>query len=171
MGKSARVLGEEFGRSAREMNRLLRTHGYLHGEPGAYGLTEKGERYAEEVSHSRGTGGYAHYNRHWETRTWSDETAAALAADIEASDVEDHPDLLDPVDEWSSADDADETARVTSNFRLPTTAVVAVVAVSGFLVIRYGKPVWEQRVKPAARRLRERLAGERTPAPYEDEPA
>ena len=45
MGKSARVLGWEFGRNAREMNALLKQQGYLDGEPGAYGLTEKGKQY------------------------------------------------------------------------------------------------------------------------------
>jgi hypothetical protein len=66
MRKSARVLGWEFGRTAREMNELLREHGYLYGNPGAYGLTEKGQQFADEQYHSRGTGGYAHYNRSWE---------------------------------------------------------------------------------------------------------
>jgi hypothetical protein len=43
------------------------------------------------------TGGYAQYNPHWETRTWNDETAAALKADMEAdpgevrADVDDVP--------------------------------------------------------------------------------
>jgi hypothetical protein len=85
MGMSARVLGFEFGRTAREMNELLKDHGYLYGTPGAYGLTEKGQQYAEEEYHSRGTGGYAHYNRSWETRTWSDGTTVALKAEMEAS--------------------------------------------------------------------------------------
>src|SRR3954447_9438327 len=97
MGKSARVLGWEFDRSAREMNELLKAHGYLYGNPGAYGLTEKGQQFADEQYHSRGTGGSAHYNRSWETRTWNDETAAALKADMEADaggvgeDVDDPP--------------------------------------------------------------------------------
>ncbi|MGW6455482.1 hypothetical protein ACWF94_06045 [Streptomyces sp. NPDC055078] len=85
MGKSARVLGEEFGRTAREMNALLKEYGYLDGNPGAYGLTEKGQQYAKEQYHSRGTGGYAQYNRNWETRTWREETVAAIKADMEAN--------------------------------------------------------------------------------------
>jgi hypothetical protein len=38
MGKSARLLGYELGKSPREMNVLLKAHGYLYGEPGAYAL-------------------------------------------------------------------------------------------------------------------------------------
>lgn len=38
-----------------------------------------------EKYHSRGTGGYAQYDRSWETRTWNDETVAALKADMEAN--------------------------------------------------------------------------------------
>ncbi|MEU4659450.1 hypothetical protein AB0G32_36905 [Streptomyces sp. NPDC023723] len=32
----------------------------------------RGRRYADEQHHSRGTGGYAQYNRAWSTRTWDD---------------------------------------------------------------------------------------------------
>lgn len=72
MGKSARVIGWEFGKSAREMNALLKEHGYLDGQPGAYELTEKGSRYARERYEHRGVGGYAHYNRDWTTRSWNE---------------------------------------------------------------------------------------------------
>lgn len=82
MGKSARILGRDFGLTAREMNALLKEHGYLSGEPGAYGMTEKGLKYGSEDDHRRGTGGYTQYNPQWTTRTWSDDISAALAADI-----------------------------------------------------------------------------------------
>ncbi len=72
MGKSARKLGQEYGLTAQEMNFFLKEEGYLDGEPGDYFLTEKGKKYAEEQDYHRGTGGYAHYNRYWTTRTWDE---------------------------------------------------------------------------------------------------
>jgi hypothetical protein len=72
MRKSARILGQEFGLTSQEMNFVLKEEGYLDGEPGNYFITEKGEKYAEEQDYHRGTGGYAHYNRYWTTRTWDD---------------------------------------------------------------------------------------------------
>lgn len=72
MRKSARILGQEYGLSAQELNFVLKEEGFLDGEPGNYTVTEKGEKYAQEQDHHRGTGGYAHYNRYWTTRTWDD---------------------------------------------------------------------------------------------------
>lgn len=102
MGKSARVLGSEFSRTAHEMNVLLKDYGYLYGSPGAYGLTEKGQRYAEEQFHDNGYGGFAY--RGWETRTWNDETAAALTADMEAN-----PGGLQPQESQAEEDFASTT--------------------------------------------------------------
>ncbi|WP_027628555.1 hypothetical protein [Ruminiclostridium cellobioparum] len=73
MRKSARSLGQDYGLTAQEMNFVLKEEGYLNGESGDYTVTEKGEKYAEERDYHRGTGGYAHYNRYWTTRTWNDE--------------------------------------------------------------------------------------------------
>jgi hypothetical protein len=175
MGKSARVLGWEFGRTSREMNVLLEQYGYLDGIPGAYRLTEKGRRYAQEQYHSRGTGGYAHYNRSWETRTWSDETAAALRADIEASlggvDDGDPPHVLLHV----HAAPADITDENTAGHEpvvpimvcgcsgdddpQPSWAELAVVgAVLGALYLApHVMPLWNDTMQPAAKKLRDRL--------------
>ncbi len=72
MRKSARILGQGYGLTAQELNFVLKEEGFLDGEPGNYTVTEKGEKYAEEQDHHRGTGGYAHYNRYWTIRTWDD---------------------------------------------------------------------------------------------------
>ena len=61
MRKSARILGEDYGLTAKEMNFLLKDEGYLEGAPGNYSVTEKGNAYAKEEDHHRGTGGYARY--------------------------------------------------------------------------------------------------------------
>ncbi|MBC9718924.1 hypothetical protein H9Y04_41000 [Streptomyces sp. TRM66268-LWL] len=158
MGKSARVLGREFGRSAREMNELLKAHGYLYGKPGAYGLTEKGRQYGQEQHHSRGTGGSAQYNPQWETRTWSDETASALWADMEANPGGGAPsDDVPPqeakhVDPGPRHDGSDE--RETSWKEVAAIGMVA----GAFLAAPHVKPFWHDKLKPAARSLRRRFA-------------
>lgn len=72
MQKSARVLGQEYGLTAEEMNRVLHKHGYIEGKPGDYSLTEKAQQYAIEKDFHRGTGGYPTYNKYWTTRTFDD---------------------------------------------------------------------------------------------------
>lgn len=68
---SARILGQEIGGlTAAETNMLLCEEGFLEGEPGAWGVTEKGAPYATETDYHRGTGGYDMYNRYWTERTW-----------------------------------------------------------------------------------------------------
>lgn len=166
MGRSARVLGWEFGQSAREMNALLKEHGYLDGEPGAYGLTEKGERYAEEQYHSRGTGGYSHYNRDWETRTWSDETAAALKADIQAEpegpDLEAAPTEDEDVLQYGSFVDYGTTVGNGSSEDEDPELTWKELAVGGaiigsLLVAPHIKPFWNERLKPAVKKVRDKL--------------
>ena len=164
MGKSARVLGWEFSKTAQEMNRLLKEHGYLYGEPGAYGLTEKGKIYAEEQYHSRGTGGYAHYNRNWETWTWNEETAAALAADMahsfsapvsEAFSSEEDDDTLDDEEDFLSyRPRADKRPEIEPKFFL-----IAGVVLGGLIVAPYVKPWWNNTVRPAAKKMRDSVKG------------
>lgn len=73
MQKSSRILGQNYGLTAQEMNFVLKEEGFLEGEPGNYIVTEKGRKYADEQNHHRGTGGYEHYNRYWITRTWDED--------------------------------------------------------------------------------------------------
>ncbi|WP_433020572.1 hypothetical protein [Kribbella sp. CA-294648] len=144
------------------MNQLLKDHGYLYGEPGAYRLTEKGQQYGEEQYHSRGTGGYAHYNRNWETRTWSDETAAALTADMEASPVGIHagPEKIQAVEYVpfdGDGDDGDDGG--DDEPQLGWTEIgISAAMIGALLVAPRVKPFWDSKVKPAAKELRERLA-------------
>lgn len=159
MGKSARVLGWEFGRTAREMNGLLKDHGYLHGDPGAYGLTEKGKQYADEHHHTNGVGGYAQYQVNYETRTWNDGTAAALKADIEANpeglaDADPSADEEDSFeyDSYEESDDDDSPQLGWAGL-----AVVGAI-VGGVLIAPHVKPFWNDKAKPAAKRLRARLS-------------
>jgi hypothetical protein len=163
MGKSARVLGFEFGRTAREMNELFKQHGYLEGEPGAYGLTDKGSQYAEEQYQSRGTGGYAHYNRSWETRTWNDATIAALQADM-GSDLggattRDAPivgvfqapnlDYEPFLDDRSDGDGAQVGWRELA---------IAGTVVGAILVAPHVRTFYDTKLRPATAKWRDRLA-------------
>lgn len=78
MGKSARILGEDYGLTAQEMNQLLKNQGFLDGSPGDYIVTEKGAEFAKEIDFHRGTGGYARYNRYWTERTWDESIKDVL---------------------------------------------------------------------------------------------
>lgn len=78
MQVSARILGNEYGLTAEEMNCVLKKLGFLSGEAGDYYLTEKGMEYAKEHEHNSGCGGYSIYNRYWTTRTYDDSIMDVL---------------------------------------------------------------------------------------------
>lgn len=78
MQVSARILGQDYGLTAEEMNRVLVKQGFLQGSPGDYSVTQKALQYAVEKDFHRGTGGYACYNRYWITRTFDDSIKEAL---------------------------------------------------------------------------------------------
>ncbi|MEU7673513.1 hypothetical protein AB0C42_01695 [Micromonospora taraxaci] len=82
MSKSATALGQLFGVTSQVMNVILKELGYLEGAPGAYGVTEKGAKYAFEKDYHRGPGGYSWYNRDWTTRTWD----AAIVDELHVTD-------------------------------------------------------------------------------------
>jgi hypothetical protein len=171
VGMSARIIGwEEFGLTARDMNVLLKKHGYLEGEPGAYGVTEKGKPFAEEQYHDNGYGGYAH--RYWDTRAWNEDLVPALRADMEAN-----PDGVlaePPVERPREADieendDYDYGYQSSSEHSGPDLsgtgfAIVASV-IGGLLVWRYGPPLWRNHIKPAAEKLRTKFKKPESPGP------
>lgn len=78
MRVSARILGQDYGLTAEEMNRVLVKQGFLQGAPGNYSVTQKALQYAVEKDFHRGTGGYACYNRYWTTRTFDDSIKEVL---------------------------------------------------------------------------------------------
>lgn len=83
MQVSARILGQDYGLTAEEMNRVLVKLGFLKGSPGDYSLTEKAMQYAVEKDFHRGTGGYSCYNRYWTTRTFDDSIKEVLDVSAE----------------------------------------------------------------------------------------
>ncbi|MCD7880143.1 MAG: hypothetical protein LUG47_00395 [Clostridiales bacterium] len=78
MQVSARILGQSYGLTAEEMNRVLVKQGYLEGKPGDYSPTGKARPYVVEKDFHRGTGGYDRYNRYWTTRTFDDSIKKEL---------------------------------------------------------------------------------------------
>ncbi len=78
MRKSARILGQDYGLTAQEMNYVLREKGFLAGNPNDYSVTEQGQPFAEEQDFQRGTGGYAQYNPCWTTRSWDESITNEL---------------------------------------------------------------------------------------------
>ena len=83
MQVSARVLGQDYGLTAEEMNRVLVKLGFLQGTPGDYSITQKALQFAQEKDFHRGTGGYACYNRYWTTRTFDDSIKNVLDVSAE----------------------------------------------------------------------------------------
>ncbi len=78
MQLSATKLGEQYGLTGEEMNRVLVKSGILTGEPGNYDVTLKGMPYTTTKNWHRGTGGYNCYNRYWDTRTFDDSIREVL---------------------------------------------------------------------------------------------
>ncbi|MBG6107384.1 hypothetical protein [Frigoribacterium sp. CG_9.8] len=75
-GISAREIGRRIGASAMEVNQLLLSQEFLRGEPGAYGLTSKGEQFGSEREHWNGYGGIA--RRSFETTHYDPAIVEAL---------------------------------------------------------------------------------------------
>lgn len=164
MGKSARLLGAEIGRSAREMNALLKGYGYLDGEPNAYGVTEKGKQYAAEKHESRGTGGYSFYNAAWDLRTWDDDLLDALRADMQAGPPADPEPVEIPVqdvvtdsDEETVLEPAGGSSRAEPEVSPVAVAIVVAVVVGYVVVAPRVKPWLNDTVIPGAVKLRDRL--------------
>lgn len=150
------------GKTARELNALLRDHGYLDGSPGDYSLTEKGKAFGTEQYHHRGTGGYRHYNRDWTTRTWDDGIVSALAADMAA----DRPAPTASTEPVGEVKQKDEPAQNDDRERpaWATAALVggAVVALVGGVVVATNPRVhrWVgENVTPRAQKVWRTLTG------------
>jgi hypothetical protein len=71
MSMSAQMIGEVLGKSAKEVNLLLRDKGFLDGKPGKWILTELGKQFGEEWQNDNGYGGYA--ARKWKFIMWDEK--------------------------------------------------------------------------------------------------
>lgn len=77
-GLSARGIGRRLGLTAQQVNVALKEAGFLSGEPGAYGLTDRGAQFGKEHYHSNGVGGYSRYQVNYETRSWDESVIEEL---------------------------------------------------------------------------------------------
>lgn len=159
MGMTATELAREFGRTAREMNKLLKDHGFMEGDPGEYRPTALGKQFAQAIDFDNGYGGSAH--RQWGWLSWTDGLVDALKASMEA-----HPHGV-------MAAAAPEA--VVTNIKLSPTALrsgsgaggqflhkngwVAVVVLAGLgASTPVARRAWHERVKPTASKVRARIA-------------
>lgn len=69
--KSAKQMGLYIGKSAQEVNEILKNKGYLSGKPGQYIMTDKGKKHGEERLKDNGYGGNA--ARSWSFYMWGYE--------------------------------------------------------------------------------------------------
>lgn len=171
MRRSARILGQEFGLTAQEMNFVLKEEGFLVGEPGNYTVTEKGEKYAEEQDYHRGTGGYAHYNRYWTTRTWDDgitdelditedrkkEIKQAISVAKQNLNESENEDIAVECDSYS---DENSEGRAGDSDALVMAVSALLVAVSTYGIYKatpYIKRLWNEKAVPFIKWLKNKV--------------
>ncbi|MEW2062124.1 hypothetical protein AB0899_15325 [Streptomyces sp. NPDC007002] len=176
VGKSAAVLGREIGRTGREMNVLLHRYGYLTGEPGAYSLTDKGEKYGSQEDHYRGNVRSQHYYRQWTTTTWSDETLAALLNDMtnaptppESAESFPDGDVTAAEAEPVGATDQGASGSTGTHVDLRTVAIAAALllgAKAAQIAAPHARHWWSETGVPATSRVLKRL---KRKAPSDDD--
>lgn len=182
MRKSARILGQEYGLTAQEMNFVLKEEGFLDGEPGNYTVTEKGETYAIEEDHHRGTGGYSWYNRYWTTRTWDDEIKNEMditndrKREIRQAISEAKQKLKESEDEDVAIEcdsNNDETTETNSNNDVLVLAVGALIlAASTYGIYKaapYVKRWWDDKAAPRLKKLKNKITGKADEAEEESD--
>ena len=173
MGKSATVLGGDFGLTGREMNFVLKEEGFLDGEPGKYFVTEKGEKYATEQDYHRGPGGYAWYNRDYSVRTWDEEVTDEL--DLSEDRIRElrqaikaakqkpvEVDSEDNIISFSDYSYNDENTKDDDDYALAAAVGILILAVSTYGVYKaapYIKRWWTEKAVPNINKLKSRVTG------------
>ncbi|MCX4884816.1 hypothetical protein [Streptomyces sp. NBC_00847] len=167
MGKSATLLGREIGKTGREMNVLLHRYGYLTGEPGAYSLTDKGEKYGTQEDHDRGNARSLHYYRQWTTTTWSDETLAALLNDMTNAPTPPEPAESFPDDDATVAEaepvgatdpGASDSSGTRVDLRMVAIAAALLVGMKAAQIAApHAQRWWSETAVPATSRVLKRL--------------
>lgn len=173
MRKSARMLGQNYGLTAQEMNFFLKEEGFLDGVPGNYTVTEKGEEFAEEQGQSGGTGGFSSYTPLWTIRTWDDgitdefditedrKKEIRQAISIAKHKIEETYDKDTAIDRDNcSNEDADTT--VTNNIALVIAVGALLVAISTYGIYKaspYIKCWWNNKVVPIIKKMKNKDTG------------
>ena len=160
MGNTATALGREFGRTAREMNKLLKDHGFMEGDPGAYRPTELGKMFAQSHDFDNSYGGFAH--RQWGWLSWTDGLADALRASMSANldgVVAQAPAPAAVVTNVKFGAAASRTGSGAGSWFLNKNGWVAVVVLGGLAVSApVARRAWNENVKPTASKVRARIA-------------
>lgn len=169
--RSARILGQDYGLTAVEMNFLLKEEGFLDGEPGTYFLTEKGKNYAHEQIDGRGTGGYLQYNPSWSVRTWNPsitdeldvteerkqqlrEAARAARQERAESRAIQGADL-----DNGNADDGDPDDSNLDPLTVAVGLVLTAISIYGIMkVAPHLKTLWTDKAMPRLKKLKNRNA-------------
>ena len=167
MGKSARILGQDYGLTAQEMNFVLKEEGFLDGEVGNYVVTEKGEKFAGE-----GKTSYGYINGNWSTRTWNDEIVdnlditddrkreirqAILIAKQKAPGLEDDG-LAIEHDIFSN----EGTNSIEVNEALVKAVGALLIAASAYGIYKatpYIKVWWHDKALPSLKKMKDRAIG------------
>lgn len=152
MGMTATQLGRLFSRSAAEMNRLLRDHGFIEGGPGAWRPTELGKAFAQAHDFDNGYGGFAH--RQWGWLSWTDGITDALKASLEAN-----PNGITPPAPAPTVVSAAPSMGTGGGSQSGNNKWVALVALAGIAASTpAARRAWHEKVKPAASKARARIA-------------
>ena len=161
MGMTATQLGSMFSRTGTAMNQLLRDHGFIEGGPGAWRATELGKQFiARAHDVDNGYGGLAH--RQWGWLSWTDGLVDALRASMEANPdgvvaSAAAPAAVVPV---ASRPAGGADGHGFSRNQWAALAVLGVLAASAPVAGR----AWNERVRPAASQVRDRIAKRRSAA-------
>jgi hypothetical protein len=161
MGMTATELGRELGIGAREVNKLLKFHGFMEGDPGAYRPTALGRTFAVAHDFDNGYGGFAH--RQWGWLSWKDGLVDALKASVKAN-----PDGVVPTASAPSAvvtkvgqaapgTGSGVVGKFVNKKGLAAVAVVVVVASAPAVT-----DAWHKKVKPAASKVQARIVERRS---------
>jgi hypothetical protein len=160
MGKTATQLSYELGGSARSVNKLLLSHGFMEQvSPGVYRPTELGEQFATAVSKDNGYGGRAY--REWGWLNWDDGVVDALKVSIDANPNG----VVQPATEAATAAaPAAEASRQAARTPLTPEQKLAfgIAGVLGALGVAAATPagrrVFHEKVRPLPGRVRARLS-------------
>lgn len=76
MRMSTEMIGEVLGKTAKEVNLLLKDKGFFDGKPGNWVLTELGKQFGEMRQKDNGHGGYA--KREWKFAVWDENIVNKL---------------------------------------------------------------------------------------------
>ena len=155
--------------SGREVNALLREHGYLDGVPGNYSVTDKGRPYAYETDEFRGNPRSLAYSTSWSTRSWDEEIVDELKREMAESSTT--AGAASPLDEGALEDPAavvragEESEGGAPDWRVIAAVLLGVAGVSAARHPRVKRWVREQ-AQPRVEKLWDRATSSRLGGPH-----